>query len=190
MALDALLELLEREAREQARVVEAEGRARAAAIEAQAAAEAERRRGLVLDRVEADGREVERRLLATAARRQQEAWLRARARVLDQVFAKARQTLASLPIARYRARVPDLVLRTAPYLGASSAVLVVAEDAAEAVAAAAGTDLRVVAEAGAAAGLVGRSGDGRVTVDNSLPTRLAAEQSDLAILLANRLEGA
>lgn len=189
MAIEALLELLEREARAQADAVAAAARDRVAELEARTAAEAERRRAMARSRLEAEARDAERRSLAAAARRHREELLAARAAALDRVFAAAAVRLATLPVERYRERIPDLVRSTLPYLEGAPAVLEVRRDAAPLLSAAAGGSVRVVSREDAPAGLRGRSEDGRVVVDNTLPARLARLAPDLAIGLAARIEG-
>jgi vacuolar-type H+-ATPase subunit E/Vma4 len=192
MAIEALLAVIEREAAAEAERIHVEARRQARELEARAAAEADRRRAQAFGRLEAEGRGRLRRELAGIERRGREATLLARARLLERVFAEADRTLAVLPLARYHHRLEALVEETLRYLEDRPAVLSCPPDAAARLGeiAAARPGAVVEPREDARAGVVGRSRDGAVTVDNTLSARLQRRRDDLAVALAARLEEA
>ncbi len=190
MGIDALLLHLEQDAgREVARLrsVAQEG---AAAIAARAEADAARRRALHLDRVTAELRTAGERQVASARARAREQLLQVRTTLLDRVFDRALGLLGGMVASGYAPIIGRLARDAARYLEGEPAVLQCPPDAVAALA-------EVVPElpnltvqpTGVVAGVTGRSADGRVVVDNSLPALLSRNRAELAIELAARIEG-
>lgn len=190
MGIDALLLHLEQDAgREIARLrgVAEEG---AAAIAARAEADAARRRALHLERVTSELRTAGERQVAGARARAREQLLQVRTAVLDRVFDRALALLGSMVASGYAPIIGRLARDAAHYLEDEPAVLQCPPDAAAALADAV-PDLPnlTVQAADVPAGVTGRSADGRVVVDNSLPALLSRNRAELAIRLAARIEG-
>ena len=191
MALEALLEALERDALAEAGRRRTEARSGAEALIARAAAEVDRRRALTLARLASERRAQVAREAAAASRQLKGRVLTARAGVLGRVFGEARRLLAGLDQARWGSRLPALVEQTLSYLDPSDAVLE-CQPAAESALRKVLADrpgVRVETRDDAGPGLLGRSADGRVVVDNMLTARLDRQRDDLAIQLIARLEG-
>ncbi|HMU62251.1 MAG TPA: V-type ATP synthase subunit E family protein, partial [Gemmatimonadales bacterium] len=130
------------------------------------------------------------RQVATARAEARARFLAVRADVLDQVFELGTARLKALPITQYAAGAGPLALEAVRYLEGNRAVLLSPADAVSATAAAVlGVPDVVVESADVAAGVTGRSADGRVTVDNTLVAILARRRADLAIDLCARIEG-
>ncbi|HEX9892975.1 MAG TPA: V-type ATP synthase subunit E [Gemmatimonadales bacterium] len=191
MALEALLEALERDALAEAGRRRTEARSGAEALIARAAAEVDRRRALTLARLASERRAQVAREAAAASRQLKGRVLTARAGVLGRVFGEARRLLAGLDQARWGSRLPALVEQTLSYLDPSDAVLECQPSAESALrkVLADRPGVRVQPRDDAGPGLLGRSADGRVVVDNILTARLDRLRDDLAIQLIARLEG-
>jgi vacuolar-type H+-ATPase subunit E/Vma4 len=191
VALDVLLDALERDARAEAGERRRVAQAEAEAVIARAAAEVDRRRGLAMAEL-CDRRRVEvTREAAATARALTARVLEARAALLERIFAEAGERLRRLPFSRWRERLPDLARETSVFLAGSDADLICdAEAGAELGPLIAGMPgLRVVIAPDAAPGLLGRTRDGRVLVDNTWPARLERNREALAIRLLQLLEG-
>lgn len=191
MALDVLLDALERDARAEAGERRRVAQAEAEAVIARAAAEVDRRRGMAMAEL-SDRRRVEvTREAAATARALTARVLEARAALLERIFAEAGERLRWLPFSRWRERLPDLARETSTFLPGSDADLICdAEAGAELGPLIAGQPgPRVVIAPDAAPGLVGRTRDGRVLVDNTWPARLERSREALAIRLLPLLEG-
>jgi vacuolar-type H+-ATPase subunit E/Vma4 len=190
MGIDALLLHLEQDAgREVARLRSAaeEG---AAAIAARAEADAARRRALHLERVTAELGAAGERQVAGARARVREQLLQVRTALLDRVFDRASALLGGMAASGYAPIIGHLARDAARYLEEEPTVLQCPADAAAALADAV-PDLPnlTVQSAGIPAGVTGRSADGRVVVDNSLPALLSRRRAELAIGLVARIEG-
>ncbi len=189
MSIDALLLHLEEDASRESGRLRHEAERRAADIVARAEADAARTRALHLERVAEERRVVGERQVAAARARAREQFLVARAGVLDGVFEKATALLKQIPLADYASSVGPLAVDAARYLEGGQAILLSPSDAVSATVAAVGELPRVTVEAAdVAAGVTGRSADGRVTVDNTLVAILARRRADLAIALCARIE--
>ncbi|MGE0440464.1 MAG: V-type ATP synthase subunit E [Gemmatimonadales bacterium] len=188
MALAELLARLESEAQTEAARIASDAAARAREIADAGSARLERERRAATERLHRTREDAVRRGLAAAERSARERRLTARAAAVDRILAAARGTLQSVPAERYAALIPELVADTVRYLEGRAAVLTCPADAAPRVAALA-AGATVESPPGALPGILGRTADGRVTVDNTLAARLDRRQADLAIALAARLEG-
>lgn len=189
MAIEALLLHLEREAEREVARVRGEAAEAAGAIVARADADAARRRSL-------HGAEVERQALAAADRDVAAAraharhdLLRLREAVLARILARAGEMLAGTSAVESRGTLAALARDTARYLEGTSARLECTPEA-KAIVATAVKDLPglTVRPVASAAGVVGRTDDGRVLVDNSLPAVLARRADEFSIALARRIE--
>jgi len=190
VSIDALLLHLEEDAARESARLRNDAERRAAEIVARAEADAARKRALHLERVAEERRTAGERQIATARAVARERFLAVRAGVLDRVFERGATLLEEMPIARYAAGAGALALEAARYLERGPAVLLSPADAVSATAAAVlGLPDVVVESADVAAGVTGRSADGRVTVDNTLVAILARRRADLAIDLCARIEG-
>ncbi len=190
MALETLLQTLEQAAAAQADRTLAEAKAEAAALIRDATAEAERQRALVLEEVRARARLASDRAFAEETRALKERLLSARTAVVDRVLARAGARLSTLEGSAYAWRVERLVESTLAYLAGAPAALSCRPDvAAQVESAAAGRgEIEISATPEAAAGVLGRSADGRVTVDNTLVALLERRRPELAIAVARRVE--
>jgi vacuolar-type H+-ATPase subunit E/Vma4 len=190
MAVETLLQTLEQAATAQADHTLAEARARAEALVRDATVDAERRRALVLDEVRARARLASDRAFAEATRALKERLLSARTAVVAQVLARAGARLSTLEGSAYPWRIEPLVESTLAYLAGAPAALSCRPDVAARVeAASAGRgEIEISASPEAAAGVLGRSADGRVTVDNTLVALLERRRPELAIAIARRIE--
>ena len=190
MGIDALLLHLEQDAgREVARLRSAaeEG---AAAIAARAEADAARRRALHLERVTAELGAAGERQVAGARARVREQLLQVRTALLDRVFDRASALLGGMAASGYAPIIGHLARDAARYLEGEPAQLQCPPDAAAALADAVSNLANLtVQSAGVPAGVTGRSADGRVVVDNSLPALLSRRRAELAIGLVARIEG-
>lgn len=192
MAIDELLTVLEREAEAEAARLIATAEAEALAIEREATARVERDRTAAVERLALTEAGLTRRALASAERRRRERTLAARAAAIDRVFAAARFRLDRLPLERWRNGLGDLVAETIRYLEERPCLLECRPEAAALVETllADRTGVRVASARTAAPGILGRTEDGVVTVDNTLPERLGRDRAELAIALAARMEEA
>lgn len=202
MSLETLVAALEREAEERARAVLAEATERARRIRQRTQEEVEERRTARL-------REHRRRLEAEAGRREakvrrqvEEVVLTARAELLEGIFAEARGRLAAaLETDAYREVLPAHLEEALRFVdsGRREAEVVVPpalEAAVERILSSRDGEgspstapPRIVADAEAPPGVTVRTTDGHVTVDNSLPGRLARRRDLLAMRILDRLEG-
>jgi len=189
-SLDALLVSLEHDAQGEAARLIAAAEQRARTIQAGALAERDRRRAEVLARVEAEGHRAVACATAAAARRFRDMRLRERAAVLERIFAEAAQELRIALLERYRQLLPRLLRDTTRYLEGTPAVLICRPEIGPLIEAGLPAELALTVEPSteAAAGLLGRSADGLVVVDNTLPALLRRRQAELTIALVARLE--
>lgn len=189
-SLDALLVSLEQDAQGEAARLIAAAEQRARTIQAGALAERDRRRAEVLARVEAEGHRAVACATAAAARRFRDMRLRERAAVLERIFAEAAQELRIALLERYRKLLPRLLRDTTRYLEGTPAVLICRPEIGPLIEAGLPAELALTVEPSteAAAGLLGRSADGLVVVDNTLPALLRRRQAELTIALVARLE--
>jgi len=189
-SLDALLVSLEQDAQGEAARLIAAAEQRARTIQAGALAERDRRRAEVLARVEAEGHRAVACATAAAARRFRDMRLRERAAVLERIFAEAAQELRIALLERYRQLLPRLLRDTTRYLEGTPAVLICRPEIGPLIEAGLPAELALTVEPSteAAAGLLGRSADGLVVVDNTLPALLRRRQAELTIALVARLE--
>lgn len=191
MAIEALLGHLETEAAAETSRLRAEAEEAAAAIVARAEKDAARQRELHLARVAEERRTALERHVASARAEARARFLAVRERALDRVLARASTLLAEAPASRYAAVAGPLALETLRYLDAGAAELVCPADVAPTVTLSlAGRPDVSVRPTGSVAGVLARSPDGRVVVDNTLPALLARRRGELLIALAARLEGA
>lgn len=190
MSIDALLELLERDAQTEAAQLVFEAQQQADAILARAGAELQRRRAEELGRLEEAGRRAVACETATAAQRYRESRLRERAQVLDRVFAEAEAELRTAGADRYRELLPGLMRATLWFLEQTPVVVHCRpEIAAQIEGLRAGhEDVTVRPSGEAAAGVLGESADGAVAVDNTLPALLRRRRAELEVAVAARLE--
>lgn len=190
MAVDALLAALERDADSEVSRRRTEARERAETIIARAAAAADRRRAAMMERLSLTRRAEVARHAAEATRDLKGRVLRARAELLERVFGQAAERLAKIEPGRWLERVPLLVDQTLRYLEPDRAVLVCRPEAQEPVRTAVGIqEVKIEVREDAPAGLLGRTADGSVVVDNTLTARLERLRPDLAIRLLARIEG-
>jgi vacuolar-type H+-ATPase subunit E/Vma4 len=190
MGIDALLLHLEEDAGREAARLRSAAEEGAAAIAARAEADAARRRALHLERVTSELRTAGERQVAGARARAREQLLQVRTTLLDQVFDRASVLLGGMIASGYAPIIEQLALDAARYLEGEPAVLQCPPDAAAALAdAVPNLPNLTVQSTGVMAGVTGRSADGRVVVDNSLPSLLSRNRAELAIGLAARIEG-
>jgi len=189
MALEVLLATLEQEAREEAEAITAHADAEASRILGRAEADVKRRRVLHVERLEAEGRVVLGRELAAAVRAHRTRFLTARADGLARVFTRAAELLRALPAERYRERLPTLAAATLQYLDETAAVVTCRPELVDIVrgVASAWPAATIAADPDALPGLLGRTTNGGVSVDNTLPALLARQRDDLAIEVAARI---
>ena len=189
MSIDALLLHLEEDARREAARLRQEATARAEEIVARAEADAARKRALHLEHIAGQRRSAGERQVAAARAEAREQFLEARMAVLDRVFDAAAASLGRMEVSRYTGSVAHLAQDAARYLERGPAVLQSPPDAVAVAAEAVRDrpDVRVE-PADVPAGVTGRSGDGRVLVDNTLAAILARRRADLAIGLGARIE--
>ncbi|MGE0552166.1 MAG: V-type ATP synthase subunit E family protein [Gemmatimonadales bacterium] len=190
MAIDDLLRHLEREAEERAAGILAEAEREARDAADRAALDRERRRRAALARLDAELASEIRRGLARVEREARRRALVARSGVVDRIIELAAMRLEELPVARYRERLASLVAETLAYLEHTPTRLLCREDARQAVVALVDRTAGATIDPapGAAAGLIGCSMDGRVTVDNTLVARLRRDKAELAIALTAKLD--
>ncbi len=187
MALQDLLDTLERDGAARARGILDAAQRRADEILAVADAEAERKRNARLA-------ETTRRLEAAAAsetvsqrRKAQAVVLEARNALLDLVFAQAAGMLDNAARSdAYRAALPEHVRQALAFLDGCEAVVRCRPELAPHVPA--GNGVTPETDAGVPPGFVVRAADGSVTVDQTLPGRLSRMKPDLSIAVLARLE--
>jgi vacuolar-type H+-ATPase subunit E/Vma4 len=190
MSLEVLIAELTREAEREADQIRSAAVEQARLIQHTAEDQARQRRDTELARLEASHRLAVARDTAAAVRSNRLALLEARYRFLDQVFARAAAMLTGTDAARYRAGIGALVGATTRYLEGTPAELRCRPDVSAAVVALSdrSEQVRVVPSDDANAGLLGRSTDGRIVVDNTLPALLARRRAELEVAVARRLE--
>lgn len=190
MGIDALLVHLEEDAGREVARLRAAAERDASAIVARAEADAARRRALHRERVTAELRAAGEQRVAVARAEAREHLLQVRASVLDRVFERALGRLGSMVVSSYAPILRPLAQDAARYLEGEPAVLQCPQDALAAL-----TDVvpdlsnLTLESASVPAGVTGRSADGRVVVDNSLPALLSRTRVELAIGLAAQIEG-
>jgi len=190
MGIDALLLHLQEDAELEASRISREAEERSAGIAARAGAETDRRRAMHLERLALGRRQAIERKVAGARAEARARYLSAREALLERVFAMASASLERMPAARYAASVPRLIAEAARFLEGGPAVLRCPPDALAATEEATrGLPDLAVEPADLPAGVVARSADGRVTVDNTLRAILDRRRAALAIGLAARIEG-
>ena len=189
MSIEALLLQLEREAEGESARIRGEAEDRATRILQRAEADAGRRRALHLEHAAARLRVAGERQVAASRARAREEFLVARAAVLERVFGLATEALERLPVVRYADSVGALAADTLRFLERDAAVLSLPPEAVPVATTAPGLgEGRTIEPAEMPAGVVGRSADGRVTVDNTLAAILRRSQPDLAGRVADRIE--
>lgn len=188
MAVDALLTVLERAAAAEADAVLARAGTEAEAIVAAAVAEGTRREALARERLAAEERAAVQRETAAVARAHRERWLAARAAVLERIFRSAGDRLHALDSTRYQPLLPALADEALAYLEGRPAVVKVPGASSRLVERhLAGREVQVEPDADTGPGVLARSADGTITVDNRLAARLARQEADLAIELVRRI---
>lgn len=192
MAVDALLAALERAAKADAEARLEAVRARAAEVTASAETVAARRIAEAEEKLLAEERALIQRDTAAVAREWKEQRLTARATVLDRVFSLAAEQLTALPVSRYTGQVTALCDEALAYLEGRPATLSARPEVAAILALhVQGQALvTVAADPASAPGVVARTDDGEVTVDNGLAARLGRQRPDLAIEVGRLVEGA
>ncbi len=190
MSIDALLDVLEREAQAEAARLISEAQRQAGEILARADAEADRRRADGLHRLEQEARRAVARRTAATARGFRAERLQERAAVLERVLAEAERELRTAGADRYDGQLAAMVAATLQFLDGTPAVIHCRPEIAARVEQCRGerTGLTVVPGADAAAGILGEAADGSVVVDNTLPALLRRRAPELAVAVAARLE--
>jgi len=191
MAIDDLLRHLEQRAEESAARIVAEAEREAEEIADRAAGDRDRRRRAALARLDAELASERRRALARVEREARRLVLVARAGVVERILGLAAARLEHLSFDRYRERLPALVRETLAYLEDTPSTIHCPEEARPEIADLLGgvTEVSIDVAPNAAAGVLGRSADGKVTVDDTLVARLRRDQAELAIALAAELDG-
>lgn len=186
MALEHLLAALEREAAERAQALIAGARAESDRIAAAAEERVTRRRRETLGPREAALRATAERTLAETRRAARRAQLEARGRLLDRVFAAARE-LGPPAVAgdAYRRALPAFLAQALACVGAAPAVIRCSPALARPIRALVATlereGLTVEPDARVGSGFVLTTGDGKISVDHTLEARLARAESRLAL---------
>lgn len=191
MAVEALLDALERRARDDITARLEAARAEARRMVERATAEVERRRRLHLERIEAGRRHAIARRFADQVRALRADVLVARAGLLEAVFAGAVDRLRTLPLTSYAARLKRLVPVMLGYLEDRQVEIRCPPDAAALVEqlASAWPMAKVVPDPAAAAGLVATTPERDLEVDGTLEALLTRWRADLAIELLAKVEG-
>ncbi|RPH66285.1 MAG: hypothetical protein EHM78_23865 [Myxococcaceae bacterium] len=192
MPLPDLLEALGRSNDEEVSGLLSAARGEAEEIRATARAEAEARLGRTLEAERARLQQAAERRRVAARREATARVLRARAALLDRVFEAARvRAPAVLGWPEYARALETMVRRVHELLGADPGTLRCAPGDVERVRSwVAGSTLSVLPSPEVPAGLHCTADDGRLTVDLTLPVRLAMERLALAITVRPALEGA
>lgn len=192
MPLADLLEAIGRSNDEEITGLLSAARGEAEEIRASARAEADQRLGSILGAERLRLRQAAERKRVAARREATARVLRARAAVLDRVFEAARTRAASvLGWPEYASALESTVRRVRELLGADPGTVRCSLGDVERVRGwVAGSALSVVGSTEVPAGLHCTADDGRLTVDLTLPVRLAAERPTLAIAVGPALEGA
>lgn len=190
--MDELIAALERKARAQAEEILSEARAEAGRIRDDAEREVDRRVAPGLAEKEAAWRAAASRRVAGARRAGARVVLRARERLLDRVFERARAHLDEAARGgTYRAGLAERLQRALSY-PAGPAEIACAPALVDAIAEAlAGSDeVTVEADPSIGPGFLVRGADGSVEIDETLSGRLDRARPALSIHVVRRLEGA
>ena len=192
MPLEHLLSALEREAGEQVHAILAAARAAAAAIAREAEERLGHQRSDVLGAREAELRGAAEAALDEARRAARAGVLEARARLLDRVFAAAREQLpAALASEAYRAALPGHVAEALRAMGDEPTVIRCPAALVPAVRAAVQRkETAVRSDPAAGSGVTAVATDGTIEVDNTLEGRLERLKPRLALEVLARLKGA
>ena len=190
MPLADLLEALGRSNEEEIGRLLSDARGEADTLLAAARAEADRRVGRTLDAERAHLRQGSERRRVAARRAAAASLLRARAALLDRIFDSALgRAGAVVAWPEYAAALQAGVRRIQELLGDAPGTLRCAPADADRVAAwASASSLTVLPSSDVPAGLHCTADDGRLTVDLTVPLRLARERPALAIALGPALE--
>lgn len=190
MAIEALLAELEQAGADECERVLAEAAERAARIRAAAAEAVEREGAAWLAPRERALRVQAARETAAARRRARDAVLAARADVLARVLEAAREELtAAGESTAYRERLPAHVEEAIGFLGDAPAGVRCRPADADLVREALGARPATVhPDAAMPPGVIVEAADGSVTIDNTLPARLARALPGLAVDVAAALE--
>ena len=191
MALDALLAALERAASADAEARLEAARVRAAEVTSAAEAQAARRVAQAEAQAAAEERALVQRDTAAVARAWKEQRLTEREKALDRIFALAAEQLGAFPVHRYAGQVTALCDEALAYLDGRPATLSVRPEVAAILERHVHDRplVTVAADPGAVPGVVARTDDGEVTVDNGLAARLLRRRPDLAIEVGRQVEG-
>jgi len=190
LAIDELIEALEREAAARVEGILADGRERAARLEAQHAEEHAQRRAESLSAEEARYRKAAESALASARQHAVERVLRARAALLDRVFATAEASLREAEqSARYREGLTRRLDEALRYLTGRDAIVRCRPELAKAMRPIVGRfdGVRVSVDRDAAPGFAIDAADGSLSIDETLPARLERMRPSLAIEILQRL---
>jgi vacuolar-type H+-ATPase subunit E/Vma4 len=190
LPLPDLLEALERSTEEEAQGILSAAGSEAARIRAAARAAAEDRVRRALDADRTGLQESSERRRLTARREATARLLRARAELMDRVLVTARARAATVQgWPEYRAALERDLQQLLAFLDGRPAVLSCAPaDVDPLRRSAANTALTIAPSADVPAGLSCSAEDGRLTIDLTLPTRLAQRWPELAIALSPLLE--
>jgi vacuolar-type H+-ATPase subunit E/Vma4 len=190
--LPDLLEALGRSNDEEVAGMLSAARSEAEAIRSTARAQADERLGRTLDAERARLRQAAERSRLSARREATARLLHARAALLDRVFEAARaRAPAVLEWPEYARALETTVLRVRELLGADPGTLRCAPGDLERVRSwVAGSTISVIPSPEVPAGLHCTADGGRLTVDLTLPVRLAMERPRLAIAVGPALEAA
>ena len=190
MPLPDLLEALGRSNEEEIGRLLSDARGEADTLLASARADADRRIGRTLETERARLRQGSERRRVAARRAAAARLLRARAALLDRVFEAAlARASGALGWPEYASALEVGVRRIQELLGGAPGTLRCAPADAERVRAwASGSALTVLPSSDVPAGLHCTADDGRLTVDLTVPLRLARERPALAIALGPALE--
>jgi V/A-type H+/Na+-transporting ATPase subunit E len=181
VALEQLLEALERDAGAEVERVLADGREKAERIAAAAAAERERRRRAATQNREHDRRELTERGLSDARRVARRAVLEAQQVLLDRVFQAVRARLpAAVGSAGFEKTVPARVSAALVALGNEPAVIHCPEALVATLRRLAGARATIVADPACGSGFTVDTADGVLRVDETLETQLERQRPALA----------
>jgi vacuolar-type H+-ATPase subunit E/Vma4 len=184
MGLDRLLASLEQDARNQADALLAGAREQAARAATEAHARVTRRKSETLAAREHARRTAAELAVARARRAARARVLEARARLLEQVFAAARERLpAAAASAQFLAAIPERLAVARACFGGAPVVLRCAPTLLGPLRNAVGTadGVTLAADPAVATGFVLVSPDGALAVDETLDTRLAQRRQELAV---------
>lgn len=167
-----------------------EARQRADAVRRQGVAEMERRRA---DALAPSAELAVAESIAEARRGARAAVLKARAALLDRIFADAALALRAAESSDvYRAGLAEALSRALTYVRGAAVVVRCSPTLAESIVAALGDreGVRIEASAAEPPGFIVESADGAVRVDESLPARLDRLRQQLSIELVQQIEEA